>query len=178
MQSVVVSGAPAGRDEQFADFAARQIPGLRRLAYGVAGDWHRADDLVQGALERAYVHWTKVQAADDPGAYVRGILVRLAASEGRRFWRHRERPAEVLPEPPETGGGLEIEALRRVDLGRALAGLTAKQRSIVVLRFVEDRSVNEVAQMLGIAEGTVKRQTSDALAKLRGLLGPGEEVRR
>ncbi len=156
----------AERDEAFCAFAVGQAPGLRRLAYGIAGDWHRAEDLVQGALEPAYVHWKRVEAADDPGAYVRAILVRLALSEARRPWRRRERSTTALPEGRAPGAMVED----RLDLAQALAVLTPKQRAVVVLRYLEDRPVADVAALLGISEGTVKRQASDAVRRLRPLL--------
>jgi RNA polymerase sigma-70 factor (sigma-E family) len=167
------------RDGDFHEFALGQTPGLRRLAYALAGDWHQADDLVQGALERAYVHWSRVHAASDPGAYARTVLVNLATSESRRAWRRRERTTDTVPEPPSADGdGGRVEG--RLDLARALSGLTAKQRAVMVLRFVEDRPVAEVAAILGIAPGTVKRQTSDAAARLRALMenpnGPGDDA--
>jgi RNA polymerase sigma-70 factor (sigma-E family) len=163
-----------GQDEAFTEFALGQAPALRRLAYGLVGDWHRADDLVQGTFERAFVHWRRVVAADEPGAYVRTILVRLAVSEHRRPWRRRE---QVVAEAPEPRGSSHSEAdvvSSRVDLASLLAGLTVKQRAIVVLRYLEDRPVQEVAEALGIAEGTVKRQSHDALRTLRATTAPPE----
>ncbi|MGH8894452.1 MAG: SigE family RNA polymerase sigma factor [Actinomycetes bacterium] len=157
------------RDEEFAALALGQVTALRRLAYALGGDWHRADDLVQGTLERAYSRSDWVRSADDPSAYLRTILVNLAASEQRRPWRRRERSTDRPPELP----AYETDSVRvgeRVDLARALAELTAKQRAVVVLRFVEDRSVGEVAVILGIAQGTVKRQTHDAVRRLRRLI--------
>jgi RNA polymerase sigma-70 factor (sigma-E family) len=155
-----------GRDEAFSHFALGQASALRRLAYTLVGDWHRADDLVQGTFERAFVNWRRVQSADEPGAYVRTMLLRLAASEGRRAWRRREWNTADAPEPRPAAADAD-QAADRVDLARLLAGLTVKQRAIVVLRYVEDRPVHEVAAILGVAEGTVKRQTHDALATLR-----------
>jgi RNA polymerase sigma-70 factor (sigma-E family) len=154
-------------DEAFRELALGHASGLRRLAYAICGDWHRADDLVQCCLERAYLHWRRVVGADDPGAYLRTILVRLAASEQRRAWRRRELSADVVPDSSEPVPG-SVED--RVDLARYLAELTAKQRAVVVLRFIEDRPVPEVAAILGVAPGTVKRQTHDALQRLRALL--------
>lgn len=155
-------------DEAFCAFAVSQAPALRRLAHGIVGDPHRADDLVQGTLERVYVHWRRIQRADDPAAYTRAILVRLSVSESRRPWRRRERSSEFVPEtasPDHVRGTGE-----RLDVARALSALTAKQRAVVVLRYLEDRSVAEVAHVLGVSHGTVKRQASDALRKLRPLL--------
>ena len=157
------------RDEEFGAFALGQAAGLRRLAYALGGDWHRADDLVQGALERAYLRWARVRDADDPAAYVRAILVNLSASEGRRSWRRREHSTDTVPELAHHSSDTDRVG-PRVDLARALAGLTPKQRAVVVLRFVEDRPVPEVAAILGIAEGTVKRQTHDAVRRLRALM--------
>jgi RNA polymerase sigma factor (sigma-70 family) len=113
------------------------------------------------------VHWARVTAADDAGAYLRTILVRLAASEGRRSWRRRERSTERVPDVAASVPGCAED---RVDLARCLATLSAKQRAVVVLRFVEDRSVPEVAAILGVGVGTVKRQTHDALRRLRDQL--------
>ncbi|MGN6330060.1 MAG: SigE family RNA polymerase sigma factor [Motilibacteraceae bacterium] len=162
------------REAEFTEFAAAHAPALRRLAYGLTGRWDRADDLVQGALERTYSRWPTVRRADDPGAYVRRILVNLASSEGRRPWRRHELSTDLPPEPapPQapTGPDAAEQVGQRLDLARALAGLTVKQRAVVVLRFYEDRSVEEVAAILGIAEGTDKRQTWDALRRLRFLL--------
>ncbi len=155
-------------EARFRVMAGVELAALRRFARSLTRDPHRADDLVQGALERMYVAWPRVHSVADPGAYLRTVVVRLAVSESRRPWR-RERSAEHLP---ETGHDGTSGSLLRLDLARALAGLSVKQRAIVVLRYVEDRSVAEVAEVMGIAEGTVKRQSADAVAKLRRILGP------
>jgi RNA polymerase sigma-70 factor (sigma-E family) len=139
---------------------------LRRFARSLTRDPHRADDLVQGALERMFVVWPQTHSVTDPGAYLRTIVVRMAVRESRRPWR-REYSTENLPE----GSYHDEMANVQVDLTRALATLTVKQRAIVVLRYVEDRSIDDVAQVMGIAVGTVKRQSSDAVEKLRRVLG-------
>lgn len=156
----------ADLEESFVTLARRELPSLRRLAYAMCGDWHRADDLVQEALERVYAARLRAHAATDPGAYLRTTLVRRVFSEARRPWRRREHTREELPEVPAGDHAEGIAA--RLDLAGALAGLTTKQRAVVTLRFVEDRSVAEVAEILGVGRGTVKRQTHDALALLRG----------
>lgn len=150
--------------EDFAAWAAGELPGLRRFAYAVGGDWHRADDLVQAALERMYVAWPKLGGVSDLGAYARTVVVRQAATETRRAWWRRERLTEAVPEIPAPGDG---DSAVRLDLARVLDGLSTKQRAIVVLRFVEDRPIREVAQLMGVAEGTVKRQCHEALGHLR-----------
>jgi RNA polymerase sigma-70 factor (sigma-E family) len=161
----------ADREAQFRAMAAAELAPLRRFARSLTRDPHRADDLVQGALERMYVAWPRVHQVADPGAYLRTVVVRLAISESRRPWR-RERSTEVLPDSGSTCSDGTDGAPLRLDLTRALATLSIKQRAVVVLRYVEDRSVTEVAEVLGIAPGTVKRQSADAVAKLRRVLGP------
>lgn len=163
-------------EDSFTELADALLPGLRRFAYAVSGDWHRADDLVQGALERLYVAWPRVHAIESPAAYARTVLVRLAVSESRRPWRRRERPVDLPPELP-VGDHADV-AVDRLDLAEALAGLSVKQRAIVVLRFLEDRSVADVAEMLAIAPGTVKRQSHDAMAHLRRRLADGDAADR
>lgn len=154
--------------KSFAALAATELLGLRRFAYALCGDWHHADDLVQGALERMYVAWPRVHGVADPGAYLRTVLARVAISETRRPWR-REKATDVLPEPAASDATAAVTD--RLDLAAVLAGLTVKQRAVVVLRFVEDRSVTDVAEILGVAPGTVKRQCHDALKFLRTRLG-------
>lgn len=153
-------------EEAFRVMASAEMAPLRRFARSLTRDPHRADDLVQAALERMYVAWPRTHAVSDPGAYLRTVVVRLAVSESRRPWR-REYSTDALPEQPYDTGA----SVTRLDLTRALAVLTVKQRALVVLRYVEDRSVAEVAEVMGIAQGTVKRQCADAVAKLRRVLG-------
>ena len=153
-------------EDAFRVMAAVEMPPLRRFARSLTRDPHRADDLVQGALERMYVAWPRTHAVSDPGAYLRTVVVRVAVSESRRPWR-REYSTDAVPEQAYESGS----SVNQLDLTRALATLTVKQRALVVLRYVEDRSVAEVAEVMRIAEGTVKRQCADAVAKLRRVLG-------
>ena len=154
--------------ESFSAMAEAEMPGLRRFAVGVCADPHRADDLVQAALERVYVVWPRVCEVERPGAYLRTVLLRLAVREQRLARWSRETTTGAPPEP-ETGPGSDLatETAGRLDLVALMAVLTVKQRAVVLLRYVEDRPVAEVAAVLGVGEGTVKRQSSDALARLR-----------
>lgn len=152
--------------EGFRAMAAVEMDPLRRFARSLTRDPHRADDLVQGALERMYVAWPRTHSVADPGAYLRMVVVRLAVSESRRPWR-REYSTEAPPDTPYHANGTGMH----IDLSRALATLTVKQRAIIVLRYVEDRPVSDVATVMRIAEGTVKRQCADAIVKLRRVLG-------
>lgn len=149
----------------FSSMAETEMDGLRRFALAVSADPHRADDLVQAALERVYLVWGRVHAVEHPGAYVRTVLVRLAMREQRLArWRREASTASV----PESAGPDQADTTSdRLDLHVLLATLTVRQRAVVVLRHVEDRPVSEVAEVLGVSEGTVKRTSSDALALLR-----------
>jgi RNA polymerase sigma-70 factor (sigma-E family) len=142
---------------------------LLRAAYLVCGDRHLAEDLLQGALVKLARHWTQVRD-ERPDAYVRRILYRDAVSS----WRRRRREVVGLESVPP--GALPLSAAeqeeveRRLDVLRALDTLTPRQRATVVLRYVEDRSERDTAQILGCSVGTVKSQTHDALARLRRAL--------
>jgi RNA polymerase sigma-70 factor (sigma-E family) len=154
--------------ESFAAFVTGELTALRRLAYALSGDGSHADDLVQGALERMYLAWPRAHRATNPGAYLRTVLVRLAISESRRPFRSREVHLETLPgSKHQRVADASGSTADRLDLAAALNVLTPKQRAIVALRYLEDRAVSEVADILGISAGTVKRQSHDAMAILR-----------
>ncbi|GAB3865971.1 SigE family RNA polymerase sigma factor [Dactylosporangium cerinum] len=153
-------------DSDFTEyFAARAVP-LRRFAFALCGDWHTADDLVQATFVKLYQHWRRVQP-ESLDAYARKILVNTFLSHRRN--RRRETPVADLPEVATTGivepgGGDQA-------LGRALRSLPARQRAVVVLRHLEDLSIAEVAELLGMAEGTVKSQNARGVEALRRALG-------
>lgn len=158
-------------DDDFADYVRARQHRLLRAAYLVCGDAHRAEDLLQHAFEKLALRWETVQYGQ-PDAYVRRILYRDAVSSWRRT--RREFLTEVPPEPDAAarGGreGLDEGISDRVDLQAALSRLTPKQRAVLVLRFFEDRSEADTAQVLGVSVGTVKSQTHVALANLRELV--------
>lgn len=150
--------------EGFNDFVATRSARLLRVAFLLTHDWARAEDLLQTALARAWFAWGRIRS--DPEPYVRRILVTTYASWWRRRW-NGEHPTEQerLPErsAPDEHGPLDD----RDALWRALKRLPKRQRAVVVLRYFEDLSEAEVADMLGTTVGTVKSQASKALAKLR-----------
>mgnify|MGYP001172529567 CR=1 FL=1 len=156
----------------FREFVVARSPRLVHTAYLLTGDTHLARDLVQAALARTWPHWGRVRDGN-PEAYVRTVMMRLNASWWRRRWRG-EVPTDVLPEPgAAAGGGMPspTDALDdRLTLASALATLPPGQRRVVVLRYVEDLSVESVAEILGCSEGTVKSQAARGLAKLREVL--------
>ncbi len=163
----------------FREFVVARSPRLVHAAYLLTGDPHLARDLVQSALARTWAHWERVRDGN-PEAYVRTVMVRLSASWWRRRWRG-EVPTAVLPEPRAGAAGLAGAAGTgmpsatdvlddRLTLATALATLPPGQRRVVVLRYVEDLSVESVAEILGCSEGTVKSQAARGLAKLREVL--------
>lgn len=155
--------APAG---DFDDFVRAYTPTLLRTAYLLTGDQHHAEDLVQSALARAHRSWHRID--DSPFGYVRRTMYHLQVATWRRR-RIREwlgsTTAEPIPEP-DVATAADI----RLTLQKALSQLTDKQRAVVVLRFYEDRSVEDTATVLRCSTGTVKSQTAKALAKLRQLM--------
>jgi RNA polymerase sigma-70 factor (sigma-E family) len=166
---------------EFTTFVYGQAPSLRRIAYGLVGNWPDADDLVQITFERAFVNWSKVRGAEDPSAYLRTILINKAMSEFRRPWRRRESPAGRFPEqpPPDDVGQAAPDPARqageRVDLARALGGLGPRHRLVVLLRYLEDRTVADVAAIMRCPEGTVKRLTHEAVRRMRSYLAEGPD---
>lgn len=154
------------REAAYVEFATSRRDQLRRIAYGMCGDWHQADDLTQVALVRLYVAWPRVTRKGTEDAYVRRILLNAAIDASRRAVR-RELPTESLPERAAPAGpGVE----ERSSLVAALQVLPAQQRATVLLRHWLGLSVSETAAELGIAEGTVKSHTSRGLGALREAL--------
>ena len=159
-----------GSEAEYVDYVTARIPALRRLAYLLAGDEHRADDLVQQTITTLFVKWPRAKNADHLDAYVRTMLVRTYVDERRLAWA-RVRLFRDTPEPPPLAdGGVEDRQVVRA----ALARVPRRQRAVLVLRFFYDLPVDEVAGTLGCSPGTVKSQTSRGLATLRRLLGERE----
>ncbi|GAA4025674.1 SigE family RNA polymerase sigma factor [Streptomyces sp. NBC_01352] len=166
----------AEQEAQFQEFVRARWSRLVRTAYLLTGDVHHAEDLTQTALAKAYRSWRRVSRSDSPEAYVRRMLV---SCNSDRFRKRRVRES-LTAAPPETAG--RDEAVSRVDergvLLGALAGLPPKQRAVIVMRYWEDLSEAEVAEMLGCSPGTVKSQASKGLAKLRTYPGLAQVMDR
>lgn len=153
------------RDAAYTEFVVARQTQLRRLAYAICGDWHRADDVLQTALVKLYVAWPRVE---DGGAesYVRRIIVRANLDEYRRPWR-RERPGlDGHDTAAHAEGGVE----ERDALVECLRQLPLMQRKVIALRYLVDLSVEATSRELGITTGTVKSHTSRALAHLQTAL--------
>jgi RNA polymerase sigma-70 factor (sigma-E family) len=155
------------RDAEFGEFLDSRAVVMRRTAYLLCGgDWHRAEDLVQTTLTKVYVAWPRLRRDASVDAYSRKVMVRTAIDESRRAFRRRESVVDELPEVAGPTNGVDDA----IDVRRALARLPAGQRAVVVLRYWEDMSVTETAELLGKSEGTIKSQAAKGLATLRRLL--------
>ena len=146
--------------DTFEAFVVARQASLLRTAFLLTGHAQDAEDLVQAALVKVVPHWRRI--ADDPEPYVRRVLVRENISRWRRRrWREvtSEHLPEVLAESPDHDDLLWVRA--------ALAELAPRQRAVVVLRYYEDRTEAETADLLGISVGTVKSHARDAVARLR-----------
>lgn len=150
-------------EDQFVEYFCARAQPLRRLAYSLCGDWHTAEDLVQLAFVRLYRRWPSVRN-ESVDAYVRQIVVNAFLTHRRS--RRRE---SLMAEPPERAAG-GADPADSLAVRRALAELAPRQRAAVVLRYLEDLPVAEVAALLGITEGTVKSQTARAIQSMRGAL--------
>ena len=153
-------------EEEYVAFVAARQQHLRRVAYAICGDWHRADDLLQTALTKLYLAWPRLHREGREEAYVRTILVRANIDEHRRPWRS-ERPTLEPPDAPVVTPPAYDE---RSALFDALQDLPLMQRKVVVLRHWLGLSVAETAHELRISEGTVKSHSHRGLESLRGVL--------
>jgi RNA polymerase sigma-70 factor (sigma-E family) len=157
----VATGSIAGTDDGFAAFVAARGDALWRSAWLLTGDHQLAEDLVQTALAKSWRAWSRV-GAERFEAYVRRVLFTTYVSWWRRKWRG-ERPTADLPEVATAG----VDTDTRNDLVAALADLPRGQRAVVVLRYFEDLTEQQAADLLGISVGTVKSQCSRGLTALR-----------
>jgi RNA polymerase sigma-70 factor (sigma-E family) len=152
----------------FHEFVTARGRALSRTAYLLTGDHGRAEDLVQTALARTARHWPRVRDGGNPEGYVRKVLTNEYISQWRRR-RVAELPADQLPDRAVTGDDANRVAVR-LALSAALRQLPPRQRAVVVLRYYEDLSEAETAELLGVTIGTVKSQAHTGLARMRSLV--------
>jgi RNA polymerase sigma-70 factor (sigma-E family) len=145
--------------DSFEGFVGARSPALLRTAYLLTHDRHLAEDLLQSSLAKAWSSWARIDTS--PEAYVRKILVNTYSSWWRRKW-NGESPTDELPDVVQPDRESAIPELRT-----ALARLPKRQRAVLVLRFFDDLTEAETARVMDCSVGTVKSQTSKALAKLR-----------
>lgn len=166
-------------DDDFAAFVRDRMPALLRFGYALTGNPHDGLDLVQGALERTGVRWRSLRRRDDDAeAYVRRAMVNAWVSRWRRF--RRETSMDRVPDRVDLNSSPEDRPgnpLDREPLWQALAGLPPRQRAVLVLRYYEQLSEQEIAEVLGVSTGTVKSQAAKAKATLRARLDAAEWIR-
>jgi len=148
---------------EFEQFVAARASALLRTAHLLAGSHHEAEDIVQTVLTRMFVRWRKL-GDEFPEAYARRAIVNAAVNMRQRL-RRREISTADLPEV--TGGDVAEAHAARDTMWRALRRLPPKQRAVLVLRYYDDSTETEIADLLGCSTGTVKSQAAKALAKLR-----------
>ncbi|GAA4102975.1 hypothetical protein GCM10023066_51400 [Nocardioides kongjuensis] len=164
-------------EREYADLFAAQWPRLYRLARAVADDAATAEDAVQAAFARAYASWGRVRRADSPEAYLHRMVLNEVLGLRRKAWSRRERPH------PAVDTGLVAEAhdgavAERERMWAAVRALPPRQRAVIVLRYYEDLSEEQIATALGCSRGTVKSQAAAALTSLRrcGAFTTGDEA--
>jgi RNA polymerase sigma-70 factor (sigma-E family) len=154
-------------ERDFTEFVAQRTHALFRVAYALTGDQHAAEDLLQNALAKAAMRWSRVEG--DGEAYVKRILYRDCVS----VWRWRSRRRETLMATlPDLSAHADVDPDLRMLLIDALRRLPPRQRAVLVLRYLDDMSEKQVAELLGCSPGTVGSQASRALDKLRRTVGP------
>jgi RNA polymerase sigma-70 factor (sigma-E family) len=155
-------------EARFRSWVAVQSTRLRRKAYLLSGSWHTADDLVQDTLIAVYASWPRIAKTHNIDAYVNRILVNKYIDDRRRPWR-RERPVTEVPDSADLAAVTAFESIEGQDslLSLALATLPASQRSVIVLRYTDDLTVEEIASLLDLREGTVKSRLSRGTEAIR-----------
>lgn len=152
-------------DDDFASYLEARQPALLRTAYLLTGSQHGAEDLVQETMAKLYLSWDKVRRHDSLDGYVRRVMINEHNSLWRRAWKRKEVATDVLPD--RTAAATTAETGLNSTLWSFVQTLPRKQRAVVVLRYYEELSEAETADVLGISVGTVKSQASRALAALR-----------
>jgi RNA polymerase sigma-70 factor (sigma-E family) len=150
----------------FEDFVAANSRQFLRSAWLLTGDWAGAEDLVQSTIAVAWRRWSTIEGLAQPEAYVRRILVNLFISSRRRQSATEISVGEIFGAAAHDD---LADTEMRLVLLKALAGLPKKQRAVIVLRYFNDLSIEQVAEILGCTSGTVKSQSSRALSKLRSV---------
>ena len=153
-------------EAQFSVYVTARRDRMRRTAYLLCGDWHRADDLTQIAFVKLYGAWSDIRDYAALDAYVRRCLMRAAVDESRRPW-HRERAVDAVPDVPAPGLDLASVVADRQLVRMALDEVPPGQRAMLVLRYFDGLDVAATAAAMECSEGNVKSQTARGLAALK-----------
>jgi RNA polymerase sigma-70 factor (sigma-E family) len=154
----------------FEEYVLARGPALVRFARLLVGDNHRAEDLAQDVLSRAYPRWSRICRADHPDLYLRRMLVNARNSWWRRRSNHEVAVSEVADQPRTDDVG--ADAAERDSMWRLVCSLPVRQRAVLVLRFYEDLDDAAIAEILGCSVITVRTHAMRALAALRAKLAP------
>ncbi|GAA2281764.1 MULTISPECIES: SigE family RNA polymerase sigma factor [Kitasatospora] len=169
MDHTSTSETTAPRPVDFLEFAAACGGRLFRTAYLLTGgDAYLAEDLVQEALSRMYVRWRRLSRLENPAGYAQVVLANTFVSYRRRR-SSSERVVHEFPEIVVHDGDPTL----RLTLLQALRELSPQDRAVLVLRFWEDRSVEETAAALQLSSSAVRSRSHRALGRMRVLLGDG-----
>ena len=158
-------------EAEFTEFATTIIRRLRRTAYLMCGDWHRAEDAAQDALVKVYRRWNRIDRTQGLNGYAHQCLVTAVFDQARKPWRRERLVDSDEPVAPFDAAGSVDDRMLVVE---ALGALSPSQRACVVLRHYADLSLEQTADVLGIGTGGVKSQTSRGLSRLRELLDQTE----
>lgn len=159
-------------EQEFAEYFRARRDTVRRTAFLLCGDWHRADDHAQAAFVALHRHWRRIRDRAALDAWMRRTLVRAVVDESRRPWRRERFTAEPVDAGSVASAVSDSDAvLTRHVLVDGLRSVPPRQRAVLVLRFLDGLDVAGTAAALGCSEGTVKSQTAHGLAALRAVLG-------
>lgn len=156
-------------EREFVEYFRARRDTVRRTAFLLCGDWHKADDHAQAAFVALHRHWHRIRDKAALDAWMRRTLVRGVVDESRRPWRRERSTAEPV-DMPSVPAASDAVATRHV-LVDGLRAVPPRQRAVLVLRFLEGLDIAGTAAALGCSEGTVKSQTAHGLAALRVSLG-------
>lgn len=160
-------------DPRLADYVRAQWPALLRYATLLCGNAGEGEELVQSAVVRVALRWPFVRDKDNPDGYVRRAVLHGYLNTWRRI-RSRETPVADVPEVAGRDSASGVVDL--VTVRRALRALPPRMRAVVVLRYLDDLTEQQTADLLGCSVGTVKSQTNKGLARLREVLGVPDET--
>jgi RNA polymerase sigma-70 factor (sigma-E family) len=153
----------AEEDQDFTRFVSAEQAGLLRLATLLSGDPGQAEDLVQTALMKCCRHWGRITRSGTPSAYVRRVVVTTHTS-----WRRRLSTTEqVMDSLPDQADPHDLPDPGDEELKQALRALPPRMRTAVVLRYYEDLTEAQAADLMGCSASTVNTQTARGLARLR-----------
>ncbi|MFI6445351.1 SigE family RNA polymerase sigma factor [Kitasatospora sp. NPDC050543] len=158
------------RDAEFTEYVSSRAGWLRKVAYLLCADWHRADDLVQESITKLYVNWPRAGRVENVDGYARKVLVNTFLAEQRSPWWRWAGRGRGGEDATLDVASLSVDLDASLDLRQALGTLPPRQRATVVLRYYCDLTVDQTAEAMGCSPGNVKSQTSRGLDALRQTL--------